>query len=129
MRNQVLVIGFIGSVALLVGACSSGGKCSGANCPADFSVIDFTMPRDLAGEDLTKLPDLLVEGDMYTPLFTMATYNVDTGPIYLASGSLNAATDNTQDLVVVNTNNPAGVPVASTLSVLLGNGDGTFKGR
>jgi hypothetical protein len=129
VRNQVLIFGFIGSVALLVAGCHSG-KCSGSDCPGDFSTNDFTVLPDLAGEDLTKVPDLVSAGDMYTPLFSTATYGVDTGPIYLASGSLNAATDNTQDLVVVNTNNPAGVPVVhSTLSVLLGNGDGTFQNK
>ena len=110
---------------LALSACRSGDDQPEdfATGPEDLSVGDATIV-DLAGADLTQLPDLK-NVDMYTPLFkTAVPFTVESGPIFIATADLNK--DGKRDLVVANTNNP-GAAMPATVSVLLGNGDGTFQ--
>ena len=84
--------------------------------PADAGVGDgAVLPPDMTGVDLA-----------YPPPFAAAkSYAVGGGPLALATGDVNA--DGHADLVVTNVNAPAAAtPVSSTISVLLGVGDGTF---
>ncbi|MEO6952337.1 MAG: VCBS repeat-containing protein [Polyangia bacterium] len=79
-----------------------------SNVTGDMSNVDLAEPAD----------------DMAKEAFGEATsYPVGTGPIYLAQADLN--NDGTPDLVVVNVNDPSAAK-PSTMSVLLGKGDGTF---
>jgi hypothetical protein len=109
---------------LAVGACRSGEVTPDLSSPDDQSVPgDSSVPPDLTGIDLRKID--MANADLYTPLFkTAVPYTVESGPIFLATADLNK--DTKRDLVVANTNNPGG-GMPATVSVLLGNGDGTFQ--
>ena len=120
------------SVVVLAGACRSGENPPYDLSPGDGSVNQDMHAPDLATADLATADlatsdagalDMPLALDMST--FTPATnYPVGTGPIYLAVSDLN--NDGTPDLVVVNVNDPANAK-PSSMSVLLGKGDGTFN--
>ncbi len=101
----------------------------------DLAVGDLPANIDLAGLDLTQVD--LLNVDLYTPLFAApVAYPVEHGPIFVAIADLNQ--DGKRDLVIASTNDPDGPDnnigttgdnVPSTVSVLLGNGDGTFQAK